>query len=430
MTTTPELRLIFKALVINPVSPDRVEFYNPGYLVVSRGRVERLSREDPSAEFPPAEFVDLTDRVILPGFVDTHVHLPQFGIMGIGSGELLAWLNEYTYPEEARFANEEYAALISQLFFDALVSNGTTTACIYSSIHEAATHIAFATAAKMGVRAFMGKVMMDRNSPATLQETTDESIHASLRLFEKWDGAEDGRLRYVFTPRFAAACSFDLMKRVGQIARERGAWVQSHLSENREEVELVRSLFPDQPSYADVYRASGLLSPQTVMAHCIHLSDDEIRLLARTQTRVAFCPSSNRTLRSGVMPYARLRDAGLSIGLGTDIAGGPTLSMFRQLDEALNSANVNDTALTPAGALYLATLGGAKVLGIADRVGSLAVGKDADFLVVNHAALDPLQGRGPYTKPEHILSRLCMRGDSGCIEQVYIAGGRRQYQVR
>lgn len=407
MTTSPGLRRIFKALVLNPVAPDRVESYDPGYLVITDDKIEKLTHEDPRRDFPSAEFIEAADKLIVPGLVDTHVHLPQYAIMGAGKGELLDWLNDYTYPEEARFADPEYAAQIAEKFFDEMLANGTTAAAIYSSIHEAATDVAFAAARRKGLRAFIGKVMMDRNSPESLLENTEDSIAASVRLFEKWDGADDGRLRYIFTPRFAAACSMELMKRAGEFARKHGAFVQSHLSENRDEVKLVRSLFPDLPSYAAVYDSAGLLGERTIVAHCIHLSSEEISLLARRRTKVAFCPYSNRTLRSGTMPYRKLRNAGLNIALGTDMAGGPSLSMFRQMGEALHS-------VAPAQALYLASLGGAEALGLADSIGNLAAGKDADFVIVSAR-------KGGVAD---VLSNLCLFTDRQSIHEVYVRGRR------
>jgi guanine deaminase len=381
MTTAGDRR-IFKAVVMNPVSPDRVERFNPGYLIISGKSIQELTHEDPRFRIGPAQFTDLGTRTIVPGFIDTHVHLPQFPIMGIGTGELLDWLRNYTYPEEARFADPEHAAEVARQFFDALLANGTTTAAIYSSVHEIATDIAFSTAAGKGIRAFIGKVMMDRNVTDALLEGTEGSIAASVRLFEKWDGAGNGRLRYVFTPRFAGSCSMELMRRVGTIAQERSAFIQSHLSENSGEVAWVRTLFPAAASYTGVYEAAGLLGERSIMGHCIHLSPDEVALLSRSKTRVAFCPYSNRTLHSGTMPYARLRDAGLNIGLGTDVAGGPSLSMIDQMDQAMQAANISETE-----ALYLATLGGAKSLGLGDRIGSFEPGKDADFVVVEGKAV-------------------------------------------
>jgi guanine deaminase len=381
--------LIFKGIVKNPVTDERVDVFDPGYLVISGPSVEALSASDPRTRMPSAQFVDLGKRIIVPGFVDTHVHLPQFAIMGIGDGELLEWLRNYTFPEEARFSNPEYARDISRKFFHSLVANGTTTAVIYSSVHEEATRIAFEAAQTRGIRAFIGKVMMDRNSPDFLLEQTHESIAASQRLFDEWDGADDGRLRYVFTPRFAGSCSMELMQRVGKVARERNAFVQSHLSENLDEIAWVRSLFPALPSYAAVYEAAGILGERSIMAQCIHLSPDEISLLARSRTNVAFCPYSNRTLHSGTMPYRKLRDAGLNVSLATDVAGGPSLSVLDQMEQAMEAAGIPELE-----ALYLATLAGAKALGLGDRIGSFEPGKDADFVVLDGRVVQEVYVRG------------------------------------
>jgi guanine deaminase len=399
MTTPGDLNQVFKGIIRNPVTADRVDVYDPGYLIIAGSKIEELTREDPRARRPSFRFTDLGDKTILPGFIDTHVHLPQFAIMGVGGGQLLDWLENYTFPEEARFADSEYAGKISQAFFDNLVANGTTTAVIYSSVHEEATRIAFRAAQAKGIRAFIGKVMMDRHSPYALLEDSAESIAASLRLFDAWDGAENGRLRYIFTPRYAGSSSMELMKRVGELALDRRAFLQSHLSENLDEVRWIRSLFPEHPSYAAVYDAAGLLGERTIMGHCIHLSPDEISLLSRTRTNVAFCPGSNRNLHSGTMPYRKLRDAGLNISLATDVAGGPSLSMLDQMEQAVEAAKIPSSE-----ALYLATLAGAKALGLADRVGNFEPGKDADFVIIEERTLREVYVRGKvvYFKANHL----------------------------
>ena len=236
-----------------------------------------------------------------------------------------------------------------------------------------------------------------------------EALRALERALRRMLGnADGGRLRYVFTPRFAGSCSMSLMHRVGQTARETGGIVQSHLAENVDEVRWIHELFPDKPSYAAVYDAAGLLGARTIMAHCIHLSDEETNLLAKRQVKIAFCPYSNRTLRSGIMPYRKLRNAGLTISLGTDIAGGPSLSMFEQLREAIRA-----TAMTPVQALYLATLAGARALGISDQIGNFAAGKDADFTVVDVM---------PRRTAEEALSTLCLQCDKKCVVEVYVQG--------
>jgi guanine deaminase len=393
--------------------------------VVRDGKIEELTAADPRTRFANAEFHDLNAFAILPGLIDTHVHLPQFAIMGIGGDSLLEWLDNTAYPEEMRFSDLQYARRISEMFFDALVMNGTTCACIYCSVHEAAADIAFDVASNKGIRAFIGKTIMTRSAPPALLETPEASIKSSVNLWSKWDGAAGGRLRYVFTPRFAGSCSMDLLREIARIAGERRAFVQSHLSENTSELAWIQSLFPERASYTDVYAFAGLLGERTIMAHCIHLSDEEISLLAFTRTTVAFCPYSNRTLRSGIAPFDRLKRAGVRIGLGSDVGGGPSLSMLRQMGEALNSANADsDASLSPTGALYLATLGGAAMLGVEDQIGSFAPKKDADFVVVDHKSVDPLSATGHYNNPEHILSRLCYNGDAHCVKDVYIRGNR------
>src|SRR4030095_12501077 len=213
-------------------------------------------------------------------------------------------------------------------------------------------------------------------------DATQAAISRSLRLFEKWDGAEGGRLRYIFTPRFAGSCSTELMKRVGKIARDRNAFMQSHLRENIDEVNWVRRLFPECASYTAIYDSAGMLTKRCIMAHCIHLSSDEIETLSRSEVNVAFCPYSNRTLHSGTMRYQKLRDAGLNISLGTDVAGGPSLAMLEQMQEATAAANISWSE-----ALYLATLGGAQALGLSDQIGNFASGKDADFVVVDQSSV-------------------------------------------
>lgn len=421
---------IFKALVMNPVSEDETEFYNPGYLFIYDGKLVSLSKEDPTPHFPKAKTINLEDKVILPGLVDTHLHLPQFPFLGIGDGELMEWIEKYAAPEEAKFKNPEYARKVAQKFFDELVANGTTTASIYTTIHEKTTNIAFEVAAENGGRYDIGKVMMDQNSKLN-RETTKESIDASLRLFEKWNNYDNGRLRYRFTPRYAPTCSEELMNWVGEFVKKNDAHAQTHLSENGTEIKMVQEIFGEDISYTSVYDSFGLLGPNIIMAHCIHLSKDEIKRLADTGTKVAHCPYSNRFLRSGVMLYRQLKGPGLDIGLGTDIAGGPSISMLNQMGEAVlasyDATNIHKDAnliINPTEALYLATLGGAKVLGLEGTIGSFTPKKEADFIVINPLLSDPMKGESEYNSPKEILSRLCFNAGKESVERVYVRGKR------
>lgn len=420
---------IFKAKIINPISDSKAEFFNPGYLVILGDKIKELSKKDPTTKYPKAEMIDLEEKLMLPGLIDTHLHLPQFSFLGIGDQELLKWLNKYTFPEEAKFEKPKYAQKVSEQFFDELIANGTTTASIYVTVHEEATDIAFTVAEQKGLRAYIGKVMMDQNSPPNLQEDTKESVEASVKLFDKWDGHDNGRLRYIFTPRFAPTCSKDLMAEVGRIAKKRNAYVQTHLSENKGELGWVKELFPESANYTEVYNSVGLLGKRVIMAHCIYLSKDEVKLLKGTGTKVSHCPYSNRFLRSGTMPYFPWKDSKLAIGLGSDVAGGPCISMFRQMGEAImtsNDALQKDEkigrVMNPVGALYLATLGGAKVLGLDKVIGNFKPRKEADFIIVNPLLSDPMKGEGSYNNLEHILSRLCFNAEKESVEGVYIRG--------
>lgn len=415
---------IFRAIILNPIDANQVDVYEPGYLVVQDRVILELTSDNPSNRYSSFDLLDLGRTAILPGLIDTHVHLPQLGILGIGASELLDWLERYTFPEEERFHDPSYAGHVTVQFFNTLLANGTTTAAIYCSKHEDATRTAFQTADASGIRAFIGKTMMDRNVPSGMAEETAKSWESSLRLFREWDGYDGGRLRYAFTPRFAPVCSPELMTRVGRFAAENGAWIQSHLAENRSEIEWVRRLFPEQPHYAGVYDAHQLLSDRSIMAHCIHLSATEVDVLRRTRTRIAFCPASNRALQSGSMPYREWSDAGLRVALGSDVAGGPSPSMFRQLGEAVQTSRTVDAArpITPSEALFLGTLAGARALGIDDVTGNLLPGKEADFVCVNLARLDPLGERWHTQTVEEILWRLCFLADDRCVDSVYVRG--------
>jgi guanine deaminase len=421
---------IYKSHILNPISENIVEIFNPGYLVIKDGKIIELSSDDVSRDHPNAQFIDLKNRLIIPGLVDTHLHLPQFSLLGTGSGELLKWLKTYVFPEEEKFANPKYAERISKLFFNELTANGTTTASIYATIHEKATDLAFSTAAKTGIRALMGKVMMDQNCPSKLQEDISSSIESSERLIEKWNDYDKGRLKYVLTPRFAPTCSRELMKEIGKLANKKNIRIQSHLSENKNEISRVKELFPESESYTGLYDSFDLLGERTIMAHCIYLSSDELDKLQKTNTKVAHCPYSNRFLESGVMPYYPLKDAGLKISLGSDIAGGPSISMFRQMGEAIMASKdalriyekTKYRVMSSIEAFYLATLGGAKVLGLDKEIGNLEPGKEADFLILETSYSDPLRGENAYNDAETILSRLIFNAGKESVENVHVRG--------
>jgi guanine deaminase len=338
------------------------------------------------------------------------------------------------YPAEERFESVEIAKDASARFFHDLKANGTTTACVYNTIHQEATDKAFEQAEISGLRILMGKVMMDQNSPASLTEKTNESLHTSEELCSKWHNKDDGRLNYVFTPRFAPACSRQLMKEVSKLASKHGAYIQTHLAENRQELELVKTLFPECKNYAQVYEDAGLLGPKSIMAHCIHLDDIEISLLKNRRAKVAHCPSSNLFLKSGIFNMRRFMDgAQIDIGLGSDVAGGPILSIFQEMANACYVSKINDfstegrvRAIDPVYAFYLATLGGAKVLSQDSKIGSLSPDKEADFIVLDTEQIDPLkkEQHNANRNPREILSQLVYRWPLTKVESTFIRGSK------
>lgn len=422
---------IYRSLIITPESENKLRILNPGYLVVSsNGVIEAVSGQSSiRKKYRHYKFFDYSESLICPGFIDTHNHLPQHAFAGIGDRDLLPWLKKYTFPRERTFSDSTIAKESAEAFFSDLVRNGTTTTLTYVTIHRNATDIAFRCAERSGIRAILGKVMMDQNSPSFLTEQTDASFAAAEELIEKWHG-KNGKLFYCLTPRFAITCSFELMERAGRLARERNVYIQTHLSENAGEIEFVKKLFPRFKNYTDVYYKAGLLGPKTIMAHGIYLSDAELRILKKMRTAIAHCPTSNRFLNSGIMPFRKYRTAGLKMGLGTDVAGGYSLSMFSEMREAIE--NSKQLALFSKGekpkpmsleeAFYLATLGGARVLSLENQTGSLELGKKADFLVIDYRAIDPMKGKGPYLEPMQILSKLIYRGNELVVRQVFVDG--------
>jgi guanine deaminase len=327
--------------------------------------------------------------LLLPAFVDAHVHLPQLDIRARWGLPLLAWLERHVYPAEAAFADPAFAERAARRFFAALAAVGTGTAGVFATVHAEATDRAFAAAEASGLRAVIGKVLMDRGAPFALLEPAAEGVAATRALAERWEGAGGGRLHVAVTPRFAPACSEGLLAAAGEAAREAGLRIQTHLAESADELEAVRRLFPDAPDYLAVYERAGLSGERSVFAHSIHLGESAFDRLAARGAAVAACPSSNAFLGSGVFPLAVARSSGVEIALGSDVGAGPQLSV---LDAARHLAYLDRPE--PAEILYRATLGGARALGLEGTTGRLAPGLAADVLVLEpppDAAGDPLE---------------------------------------
>jgi guanine deaminase len=409
--------------VLTPTSFEHYDEFRPGAVVVDQaGKIVAVGKKAKMLDaHKPQTVVDFGHRLILPGFVDLHVHLVQIDQTGRSGDTLLGWLNKYIFPAEEKFADRNHAKKLAHWFFEELAKNGTTLASVFTSIHAEATDIAFQTAADFGSRVIMGKVMMDNNSPEPLLEETAVSLLQSADLCKRWHGHDSGRLLYAFTPRFAPTSTRALLEGTGKLWKENsGSYMQTHLSENADEIAWVRDLYPECWNYLHVYQAHGLTGTNSLFAHSIHLDDGEIKRLALDDCGVAHCPSSNFFLKSGVFPYARMRKAGVKFGLGSDIAAGPEISMMRVMKDA--SYIQHDLSMTPAELFYLSTLGGARAVNLHNKVGSLEAGKEADFVVLDPSRKTSVNA-DILEKPAHdLLSSLIYVGDDRMVVCTFVRG--------
>jgi len=416
---------IYRSRVINPLTKDRIEEYIDGAVVVGEnGKISSVGDyEKVVAPLRKKKFkeVDRRGMLIMPGLIDCHLHLPQLDLRGKHGATLLQWLEKYIFSAERAFARADIAEELSKRFFKKLILNGTTTAGVYSTIHYRSTDIAFSVAKASGLRIILGKVMMDQNSPAGLLENGRDSLSESERLCEKWHNTEGGRLMYAFTPRFAPTCSESLLSEIGKMARDSGAYIQTHLAETLQEVLFVKKLFPDHPDYTSVYEENDCLTPKTLLGHAIHISDDEMSRIAKNGAKVIHCPSSNLFLKSGSIRLNEIDGHGITIGLGTDVGAGTSMSLFttmRHADYIQPRFNVS-----PAFAFYLATLGGAKALSLEHITGNLAAGKSADLIVADIRGIDPRYDISAMDK-EELLSVMMYRGNGDLVKEVYVEGKR------
>ncbi|MFV8816319.1 guanine deaminase [Haliea sp. E17] len=401
-----------------------VEYFEDAVLSFADGRVTALlpTAEARAGGMDVEALEHLGERLIVPGFIDTHVHAPQLGIIGSYGEQLMAWLERYTFPAESRFADEDFAAAAMAEFLDELLRHGTTSALVFSTSHEAATNLLFTAARERGMRLVAGKVLMDRNAPAALLDTALGGEAASQRLIRRWHGT--GRLAYAVTPRFSITSTEDQLAAAGRLLRDHpGVYLQTHLAENPGEIAAVGELFPDALHYLDTYDRHGLCGERSFFAHCVHLQEAERERLAATGSRVSLCPSSNMFLGSGLYDWAQLQRDGVCISLGSDVGAGTSLSMLRTLGDAYRVCQLQGMSLSPMDGFYALTLGNARALGLEGQVGSLGVGSEADFLVLDSAG-DPKvrQRMRDVNSIEEEWFVYMMLGDERLVAQTWIAG--------
>ncbi len=360
------------------------EYFEDGLLLVDEGNIAALGPaesllRDLGDDIPLTEYAD---KLIVPGFIDCHVHFPQLDIIASYGEQLLDWLNRYAYPAEARFADPDYAREIAAIFVDELLNNGTTTALVFGTVHAHSADAIFEAAQARGMRLIAGKVLMDCNCPNELRDNADSAYADSKTLIERWHGR--GRLGYAITPRFALTSTDQQLAAAGKLAEEYpDVWVHTHLAENKDEVEQIARRFPSSRSYLDVYDHFGLLRERSVFAHCLHLDEQDRACMAGKGGAAAFCPTSNLFLGSGLFDLLAMRTAGVRCGLGTDVGGGTSLSLLTTASEAYKVLHLQNHALPATRALYLATLGAAEALYLDESIGNFLPGKEADFVVLD-----------------------------------------------
>lgn len=401
-----------------------IRYIEDGLLLCENGKIKWFgSWQDGQNHLPEGINIHYyPDHIITPGWIDTHIHFPQTEMIGAYGEQLLTWLNQYTFPTETKFADATYAQNMAEFFIQELLKNGTTTALVFCTVHPQSVDALFDTAEKINMRLIAGKVLMDRHAPEELCDTAESGYQQSRTLIEKWH--KKGRALYAITPRFAPTSTPEQLQKAGQLKQEYpDVYVHTHLSENPDEIKWVKQLFPEQKGYLDVYNHFGLTGPRSVFAHCVHLNDQEWQCMQHTQSRIAFCPTSNLFLGSGLFPLKKIWQYDVKMGLATDVGAGTSFSLLQTINEAYKVQQLQQVQLSAFEAFYHATLGGAHALHLDDCIGNFVVGKEADFIVIN-LNVSPLQQlRQSHAKTiEEQLFALFMMGDDRNIEASYIYG--------
>ncbi len=401
-----------------------VRFIEDGLMLIDNGRIEWVGPwEEGKGKIPDSVRIrSYPGKMVMPGFIDTHIHYPQAEMVGAYGEQLLEWLNNYTFPTEARYKDEDYSREMSTFFIKQLLRNGTTTALVFGTVHPESVNALFGEAEKINMRMIAGKVMMDRNAPDYLLDTPEVGYNQTKELIEKWH--KKGRLLYAVTPRFAPTSTPEQLAMAGKLKEEfPDVYVHTHLCENKNEIEWVKELFPEQDGYLDVYHQHGLTGSKSIFAHCIHLEDNEWDCLQETDSAIAFCPTSNLYLGSGLFKLQEAWKRNIKVGMGTDIGAGTTFNMMQTLNEAYKVMQLQQHRISAYEAFYLATLGGAKSLSLDHLIGNFEVGKEADFVVIDPCSTPLQQLR--YDSSKGLADKLFLLmtlGDDRSIYRTYVDG--------
>jgi len=427
--------LALRGVIYSPIADpffnapeDCVVYESDGLIWIRDGRIQAIGDYNAIRAQLPDE-IDIRhypDSILLPGFIDAHIHYPQVEIIGSYGTQLLEWLNKYTFPTEAKFNDPAHANRIAEFFIAELQRNGTTAASVFCTSAPGSVDAIFEAAQAENMLLLAGKMMMDSYAPADILDTAQASYDDSKALIERWH--KRGRCLYTVTPRFVLTSSPRQLELAGVLMREYAdVRLQSHISENRAEVARAAELYPQRENYTDVYDHYGLLDPRAIYGHAIHLSEGELRRFHETGAKIAHCPTSNFFIGSGLFDIARTRDPArpVTVGLGTDVGGGTSFSMLQTMSEAYKMAQLRGISVTTAQSYFLATLGSAQALGIDDRVGKLQPGYAADIAVLDPRATPLLALRSDVAESiNELLFALMICADDRAIEATYVAGER------
>ncbi len=423
------VRADFLHFLDDPGQDERAcEHIEDGIMILHQGKIQALGVASEWLDHLPdgSALYDYSGHLVMPGFIDAHTHYPQTEMIASHGAQLLDWLKNYTFPSEMRFSDRSHADDIADFFCQQMMRNGTTTSAVFATVHPQSVDAIFSAAQKLDLCLIAGKVMMDRNAPAELLDTAESSYQHSAELIERWHGV--GRAHYAVTPRFAPCSSEAQLSVCGQLLQEYpGLYLQSHVAENLDEVAWVKQLFPKQRSYLDVYDSFGLLAERSIYGHCIHLDEEDRERMSQSGATIAFCPTSNLFLGSGLFDLEAAAAHGIALALASDVGAGTSFSMLQTLNEAYKVCQMAGQSLSAYSAFYLATLGGAKALHLQQSLGNFAIGKEADFVVLDLQSTPLMQRR--MARAESLQERLfalMMLGDDRCVLATHVMG-KRQY---
>lgn len=418
--------LNFKADPFKVGDEESCDFFKDGLVIIEDGIISEVGDYDKLKDKIPKN-ISVSDRsgdIITAGFIDTHVHYPQTTMIAAFGEQLLDWLNQYTFPTEAKFKDPEFARMVAKVFLKETLKAGTTTSVVYGTVFPQSVDEFFKESERLNTRMIAGKVMMDRNAPDEILDTPQKSYEESKELILKWH--KRGRQLYAITPRFAPSCTSEQLSMAGKLYQEfPDVYLQTHLCENKGEIEWVKDLFPECKSYSDVYDSHNMMGPRTIYGHCVHFTEDDFQLMHDRDASISHCPTSNLFLGSGLfnLKMAKKKERPVKTGLGTDIGAGTSLNHLQTINEAYKIAQMSGNKLTAIQGYYLATRGSAESLQLEDKIGSLSKGYEGDVVVWDTKSTDLIAFRESFSKDwkESLFNQIIMADDRS-VRETYVYG--------